>query len=105
MHIGSDRSVQCPDFVRHITMLPSQMGQIWPFPGELDSCRGLRPLRDPNDAELAAKVQNCCPELAVFGANETGVFCLPHWLRELQSGASPVRPSRPSAASLLAYDP
>ena len=58
-------------------MLPSQMGQIWPSPGELDSCRGLRSLQGPNNAELATKVHNCCPELAVLGANETGVF-YPH---------------------------
>ena len=65
MHIGSDRSVQCPDFVRHHATEPD--GQIWPSPGELDSCRGLRSLQDPKNAELAAKVQNCCPELAVLG--------------------------------------
>ena len=57
-----------------VTMLPSQTGQIWPSPGELDSCRRLRSLQDPKNAELAAKVQKCCPELAVLGANETGVF-------------------------------
>ena len=58
------------------------MGLVLASTGELarlqrDSCCGLRYLQAPNNAELVAKEQKCCPELAglaILGTNESGIF-------------------------------
>ena len=66
------------------TMLPSRWAKFGPLLASLIHVADeiLCNVLMMDNAELAAEVQNCCPELAVLGPMKPASS--PHWLHELQ---------------------